>query len=103
MLLIDCPWCGPRAQVEFACGGESHIARPGPPDTVGDDIWAAYLFERNNPKGIQFERWCHAHGCCQWFNVARDTVSHEIRAVYRMTDPRPPVDGTRFDEAEGSG
>ena len=36
MLLIDCPWCGPRAEHEFRCGGESHIARPGPPETVAD-------------------------------------------------------------------
>ena len=28
MLLIPCPWCGPRAEVEFTCGGEAHIERP---------------------------------------------------------------------------
>jgi Sarcosine oxidase delta subunit len=27
MMLIDCPFCGPRAELEFTCGGESHIAR----------------------------------------------------------------------------
>ena len=28
MLLIACPWCGPRAESEFTCGGEADIARP---------------------------------------------------------------------------
>ena len=28
MLIITCPFCGPRDEVEFACGGEAHIARP---------------------------------------------------------------------------
>jgi sarcosine oxidase subunit delta len=92
MLELDCPWCGPRAEIEFVCGGESHIARPGPPEKVSDEEWADYLFYRNNPKGVQFERWCHVHGCGQWFNVARDTVSHEVRAVYGMTDPKPSLD-----------
>ncbi len=25
MLLIACPWCGPRDETEFNCGGEGHI------------------------------------------------------------------------------
>ena len=57
---------------------------------VSDEAWADYLFMRKNPKGIHFERWCHVHGCRRWFNVARDTVSHRILAVYRMGDPPPP-------------
>jgi len=91
MLLIECPWCGPRGETEFVCGGESHIARPGPPEQVDDRRWAEYLFLRNNPKGVQYERWRHVHGCGRWFNVARDTVSHRIVAVYQMTDPKPEV------------
>jgi sarcosine oxidase subunit delta len=89
MLLIDCPWCGQRDQDEFVCGGEAHITRPGPPEAVSHEEWAQYLFFRTNPKGIVFERWCHRFGCGQWFNVARDTASHEIKAVYRLTDPKP--------------
>ena len=29
--LITCPHCGPRAEIEFRCGGEAHIARPADP------------------------------------------------------------------------
>ena len=81
MLLIDCPHCGPRDQSEFTCGGEAHIARPADPDALTDEQWADYLFMRTNPKGPHRERWMHAHGCRRWFNVRRDTLTHEIYSV----------------------
>jgi len=90
MLLIDCPYCGPRAEIEFRCGGESHIARPGPHAEVSADAWADYLFYRSNPKGEHRERWLHAAGCGQWFNILRDTVTHRIGGVYLMGEPGPP-------------
>ncbi len=89
MLLIPCPWCGPRDEHEFAYGGEAHIARPLDPDALSDEAWADYLFMRTNPKGRHRERWVHAHGCRRWFNVARDTASHEILAVYKMGEAPP--------------
>ncbi len=90
MLRIPCPYCGTRDEVEFHCGGDSHIIRPGP--EVSDAEWADYLFNRENPKGVHYERWCHIFGCGQWFNVARDTVTHEIHTVYRMGEPAPNLD-----------
>jgi sarcosine oxidase subunit delta len=87
MMQIPCICCGPRDESEFVCGGTSHIRRPAPGEE--DAIWGAYLFFRENPKGLHFERWRHVHGCGQWFNVARDTVTHEISAVYSMTEPAP--------------
>ena len=88
MLVITCPWCGPRDEIEFDCGGESHIARPDFRE-ASDEVWASYLYFRINPKGIHYERWVHAAGCRRWFNVARHTVSHEIVALYRMDEPKP--------------
>lgn len=89
MLRIECPWCGARDEPEFAFGGEAHVARP--PFECDDATWARYLFVRENPKGAHAERWCHTYGCGQWFNVVRDTVTHEIRAVYRNDEPRPAL------------
>ena len=89
MFLIECPWCGPRDQREFSCHGEAHIARPAEPQALDDDAWADYLFMRKNPKGIHFERWVHDRGCRRWFNVAGDTVTDKILAVYKM-GARPP-------------
>lgn len=90
MLQIPCPYCGPRDETEFSFGGQSHIARPD--ESVDDETWGDYLFFRDNPKGIHYERWCHTYGCNQWFNVARNTVTHEIKAVYGMLDPKPQVE-----------
>ena len=88
MLLIACPWCGPRDETEFVNGGDAHLDRPTPAESVSDADWAAYLFFHDNPRGWLAERWVHAFGCRQWFNVERDTVTHQIRRVYRLGEPR---------------
>ena len=92
MLLIPCPWCGRRDESEFAYGGEAHIARPAEPDALTDAEWADYLFMRTNPKGAYRERWVHAQGCGRWFNVVRDTVSHDIAAAYKVCEKPPGPD-----------
>jgi sarcosine oxidase subunit delta len=84
MMRITCPWCGKRDQDEFQFGGEGHIERPDSLERVSDTEWADYLFYRKNPIGIHFEQWVHSFGCRQWFNVARDTVTHEISEIYLM-------------------
>ena len=92
MLLIPCPWCGPRDEVEFHYGGEAHIARPEHPDALDDVAWADYLYMRADPKGALAERWVHGAGCRRWFNLVRDTVSHRILAVYRIGERPPSLD-----------
>ena len=92
MLRIPCPWCGVRDETEFRFGGEAHVERPGL--EVSDAAWADYLFNRENPKGLHYERWCHVYGCSQWFNVVRDTVTHEIHAVYEMGEAKPDIQMT---------
>lgn len=85
MLLIPCPYCGPRDEPEFRCGGESHVERP--PLESADATWSDYLFVRNNPKGLNRERWHHTHGCRQWFNLVRNTATHAIVGSYAMGQP----------------
>ena len=77
MLLIFCPWCGPRAEPEFQFGGEPAL-RSVPAASVSDDAWGEYLFLRSNEKGRHRELWCHSGGCGRWFLMERDTVSHVI-------------------------
>jgi heterotetrameric sarcosine oxidase delta subunit len=89
MLLIPCPWCGPRDEVEFHYVGQAHIATPADPEALSDAEWADFLFMRDNPKGEFAERWMHAAGCRRWFNVVRNTATNEIRGSYEMGAPRP--------------
>ena len=81
MLLITCPWCGPRDETEFSHGGEAGHTRPANPDSLSDDEWADYLFMKENPRGRHVEQWCHTSGCRRWFRVARDTVTLRIEPV----------------------
>ena len=78
MLLVPCPWCGPRPEVEFRYGGQAGVAYPEDPDTVDDATWSEYVFMRDNPKGLFRERWVHSVGCRRWFEATRDTVTHEF-------------------------
>lgn len=82
MLLITCPHCGPRDEVEFHAGGEADRVRPADPSALSDAEWAEFLFLRRNERGPHAERWNHAAGCRRWFNIVRDTVTHEILAVH---------------------
>ena len=75
MLLIPCPCCGPRPELEFSYGGEAHIARPADPSALSDEEWAEFLYLRTNPKGAHAERWRHVHGCGRFFTLRRDTLT----------------------------
>jgi sarcosine oxidase, subunit delta len=91
VLLICCPFCGDRDEREFQCAGESHVVRPDPVEAASDAHWADYLYYHRNPRGVVRERWCHVLGCRQWFNVARDTLTHEVLEVYAMGSSGPEV------------
>lgn len=91
MLLIACPYCGPRDEVEFHYGGQAHVARPTQGETLSDAQWADYLFLRDNPKGPFRERWMHTVGCRRWFNMLRDTATHRIIAIYKVGETPPEV------------
>ena len=85
MLLITCPWCGPREQSEFAYGGEAHLVRPADPAALSDEDWAAYLYFRRNPRGLHAERWRHVRGCGRFFNAIRDTTNDRFGATSHVS------------------
>jgi heterotetrameric sarcosine oxidase delta subunit len=87
VLRISCPYCGERDEPEFTFGGPSHVTRPTL--DVNDATWTSYLFTRENPVGVHYERWLHAYGCGRWFNIARNTLTHDVLAVYAMGEPKP--------------
>ena len=89
MLLIACPHCGPRGDMEFAyerrrwtrsCRSMRRPRRR-----------REYLYQRGNPAGFHDERWRHTHGCRAWLRLARDTATHEIAAVVPWPDRHDPA------------
>ena len=75
MMVITCPYCGPRNETEYHYGGQAHVPFPAAEDELTDKDWAEYLFYRANTMGPYAERWMHAVGCRRWFNVVRDTIA----------------------------
>ncbi|MFN3147794.1 MAG: sarcosine oxidase subunit delta [Paracoccaceae bacterium] len=91
MLILQCPCCGVDAdETELSPGGEAHLKRYGPGSS--EDDFEGYLFMRENPKGVHFERWRHAHGCGKWFHAARCTVTLEVFGTYPAQSYAPPQD-----------
>ncbi len=89
MLILTCPCCGVDAEeTELAAGGEAHLKRFGPGST--DDEFHDYLFTRENPRGVHFERWRHANGCGKWFHAARCTATLEVFGTYSAQTLEPP-------------
>jgi sarcosine oxidase, subunit delta len=91
MLIIRCPNCGPRPELEFRYGGEAHVPRPAATEPLDDVAVADRLYMRSNPKGLHFERWRHAHGCGKFFNAVRDTVSDFFVTTYRIGESKPDL------------
>jgi sarcosine oxidase subunit delta len=84
MLLIACPYCGERPELEFAHGGQAHIARPAKPSAADAQEWTRFLYIRDNTKGLYAERWRHSHGCGKFFNAVRDTTTDHFIATYKV-------------------
>jgi sarcosine oxidase subunit delta len=89
MLLINCPYCGTRPELEFVYGGQAHVARPPDPSAVATQAWAEFLYMRDNIRGVHAERWRHTHGCGRFFNALRDTTSDRFIATYHSGETAP--------------
>jgi len=89
MLTIQCPYTGVMLdETELHAGGEAHLTRYGPDSS--DDEFEGYLFMRENPKGVHFERWRHVYGTGKWFHVARCTMTLEVFGSYPAQTTKPP-------------
>lgn len=96
MILLPCPYCGPRNVTEFRYVGEvSERPDPNKTDAVG---WRTFLYMRNNPAGWTTETWFHSAGCRQHLVAERHTMTNEVRAS-RLPEARPS--GEREERATG--
>ena len=83
MIRIDCPFCGPRDEVEFSYRGDATVQRPD--SQAPEEAFHDYVYKRGNPRGWHLEWWHHAGGCRQFLKVLRHTMTHEVRAVAPAT------------------
>ena len=83
MLLISCPFCGPRSEDEFAFGGDATVVTQK--EQSNTEAFADQIFLRVNPKGWHKEFWVHRYGCRRWMIIERHTVSHQIKSVSLAT------------------
>jgi methylglutamate dehydrogenase subunit B len=76
VLLIPCPHCGLRNQIEFTYGGDAAVRQLSP--EAPPEAWFRAVYLRDNPCGPHQELWQHSAGCRAWFRIRRDTRTHEI-------------------------
>lgn len=94
MLLIHCPYCEEeRPELEFRNMGQAHVVRALDIANQSDEDFEKFLYIRENPKGVNYERWRHIHGCGRFFNAVRHTVSDKFIETYKAGEPKPPLDG----------
>ena len=111
MLLIPCPYCGPRAQSEFSYGSDASVLHPEwqadaaadtsparthdtaqqaaqglESDELSTQGWLDYIYLRDNPLGPHLEWWQHSSGCRAWIKVRRDTATHQILGAWRADE-----------------
>lgn len=77
MMLVPCPWCGPRNATEFRYGGAAG-ARPDPVSATPQQ-WREYLYTQRNPLGWSREGWYHRAGCRRHITIERHTGTNEVR------------------------
>lgn len=77
MQLIPCPWCGPRAHVEFRyhCDAGA-LPRQWLRETGAE--FQARTWLRDNHIGVHDEIWQHADGCRGWLMLARHNLTHAV-------------------------
>ncbi|MDQ3629453.1 MAG: sarcosine oxidase subunit delta [Actinomycetota bacterium] len=77
MILIPCPWCGPRDSEEFGYLGE--VTERPDPRTATSEQWRDYLYLRRNLAGWTTESWYHRMGCRRHLRVQRHATTNEVR------------------------
>ena len=55
MLHINCPFCGLRAQKEFAYGGDATVKRPEINKEISKEEWDNFVYMRKSPRGKHIE------------------------------------------------
>lgn len=84
MIVLTCPYCGPRNVGEFAHLGE--LTQRPDPRTATQAEWRSYLYLRDNLAGVVHERWLHRAGCRRFFDAERDTTDNTVHRTMKLTN-----------------
>jgi heterotetrameric sarcosine oxidase delta subunit len=101
MILVPCPYCGPRNASEFRWCGELK-GRPDP-NSVTPERWRDYLYFKANLAAWITETWYHREGCGRYFRTERHTTSNEIRAIRAERKPGTETASLESAPSQGSG
>ena len=92
MKLLRCPINGLRPLSEFLFGGE--VRDMPDAETVTDEQWADYIFNRQGEPGVRKEWWYHtASGT--WFIAERDNLKDEFVRTYLYSRAAAPAEAER--------
>ena len=93
MLLIQCPYCGLRPELEFAYAGQAHVARPADPSATTPDQWTAkeagFIAGANIEEFTTADTPQKARALVQRGLILRDTTTDQFLATYRAGEPMP--------------
>ena len=78
MLLVPCPYCGPRPETSSAAAARPTSSGPPIPAAASDEDWAHISIYRTNPKGAHRERWYHCTAAAAGSTRVRDTVTDQF-------------------------
>ena len=73
-------------EIALVLGGDGTVLRPKLNQEISDEKWDEFVYLRKSPRGKHIELWHHIAGCRQWFQVQRDTVTHEIFQTAKMSE-----------------
>ena len=90
MLLITCPWCGPRDETEFHYGGQAHVAYPADPATLSDERVGASTCSSGTTRRARSP----SAGCTRPAAGAGSTPSATPRPTRSRVDAEPPSTGS---------
>jgi len=79
MQQFECPWCGPRPQIEFTYHRDAESVPQGWPEEESE--YLERVFTRTNHLGFHEELWQHSLGCRGWIVIERDNLTHAVRAT----------------------
>lgn len=79
MQLLNCPWCGPRAHIEFTyIRDQQSVSTRGDGNDANIQHELERIYLRSNHPGAHQEIWQHSAGCRGWLRITRNNLTHEV-------------------------